>query len=285
MKTTVQPIIERRFTPGNVELRDNGAGKPKTIRGYAALYESRSENLGGFVEVIQRGAFDSVTSDDVRALFNHDANLILGRSKSGTLRIGTDERGLWYEVDADENQTYVRDLMIAMSRGDVDQSSFAFSVQREGQKWDESSGQTVRTITKVARLYDVSPVTYPAYADTEASARSAVLAEYRAAQQERRGDAPAYNDADVDYATDALEDLQDMADDCAVVGQSGANAELKAIAATLSKAVVAAREKVIAWCAANDIDTDCGDDDDEMNSADFDAERRARELALAEAEE
>lgn len=184
MKTPPTPAIERRFTTGKVELRA-AEGKTPTIRGYAAAFDSPSENLGGFIEVIAKGAFDDVLKDDVRALFNHDANLILGRTKSGTCTIGVDDTGLFYEITPADTQT-ARDLTVSLKRGDVDQSSFAFAVKREGQDWKDhpdNPAMMIRTITKVARLYDVSPVTYPAYPDTEASART--LQEARAWKTEQ----------------------------------------------------------------------------------------------------
>jgi len=177
--------IERRYTTGAVELRTDmdGAGNvvKRKVRGYAAVYGAESENLGGesyrMIETIEPGAFDDVLKDDVRALFNHDANLILARSKNGTgtLTLGVDERGLFYEFEAPDTQAG-RDLLVSLQRGDVDQSSFAFTVTREGQKWEEETRDGVttarRTITKVSRLYDVSPVTYPAYPDATAALRS-----------------------------------------------------------------------------------------------------------------
>jgi len=183
--TLSAPTIERRFTTGAVELRSDidGAGNvvKRKVRGYAAVFGAESENLGGdsyrMIEKIEAGAFDEALKDDVRALFNHDANLILARSKNGTgtLTLGTDERGLWYEFEAPDTQAG-RDLMVSLQRGDVDQSSFAFTVSREGQKWEEETRDGVttarRTITKVSRLYDVSPVTYPAYADASVALRS-----------------------------------------------------------------------------------------------------------------
>lgn len=178
------PAIERRFTIGSVELRKMDGDtehKKRTVRGYAAKFDVRSENLGGknwqFYETIQRGAFDDVMGDDVRALFNHDANLILARSKGGkgTLRMGVDDIGLWYEFDAPATRAG-DDLLVSLERGDVDQSSFAFTVDRDGQVWTERTEGEVtvaeRTIKKVKRLYDVSPVTYPAYADTSVAVRS-----------------------------------------------------------------------------------------------------------------
>lgn len=192
MKTP--PVIERRFHTGAVELRAT-EGKGNTVRGYAAVFGKRSSNLGSnnyqFYEIIQPGAFDDVLKDDVRALFNHDANLILARSKGGkgTLTIGADETGLWYEF-APPDTNAGRDLAESLKRGDVDQSSFAFSLTKDGQIWEEKTegdrSVVVRTIKKVARLYDVSPVTYPAYPDASVALRS--LEEFR--QESKPAPAP-----------------------------------------------------------------------------------------------
>ena len=133
-----------------------------TIRGYAAIYNSDSEWMGGFYEQIATGAFDGVMDNDVRAYFNHDENLLLGRVSSGTLRISTDKRGLFYEVDL-PNTTYANDLAELMKRGDVNQSSFAFLIEKD--RWEQRDGTTYRIIEKVSRLLDVSPVSQPAYPD------------------------------------------------------------------------------------------------------------------------
>ena len=189
MKTTPNlPVVERRYNPGAVEIRTGKEGEPVKVRGYAAVFGKRSSNLGfgdfSFFEVIERGAFDGVLKDDVRALFNHDANLILARSKAGegTLAMGADDTGLWYEFEAPDTNAG-RDLMVSLKRGDVDQSSFAFSLGKDGQVWEEKrDGDKVtvlRTIKKVERLYDVSPVTYPAYPDATVALRS--LEEFRGA--------------------------------------------------------------------------------------------------------
>lgn len=181
-KPTNLPKIERRFTSSLVEIRraegEDDLSK-KRVRGYAAVFDQESENLGTdnpqIREVLSPGAFDDVMGDDVRALFNHDPSLILARSKggSGTLRIGTDKTGLWYEFEAPDTQVG-RDLIVSMDRGDVDQSSFGFTVADD--TWEERNvdGKTLykRTINKVARLFDVSPVTYPAYPDTSVALRS-----------------------------------------------------------------------------------------------------------------
>jgi len=160
--------IERRvFTADQCELRnDDGVS---TVKGHGAVFNRESEDLGGFIEVIAPGAFDDVLDDDVRALWNHDANHILGRTVSGTLRLSVDESGLAYEIDMPDTQL-ARDLAVSMERGDVTQSSFAFTVADDD--WEEYPGGYKRTINKIGRLYDVSPVTYPAYPDADAGLRS-----------------------------------------------------------------------------------------------------------------
>jgi HK97 family phage prohead protease len=188
MKPLIPNSIESRFLPNAIELRAEENMTPR-VRGYAAKYNSRSENLGGkshqFYEIIMPGAFDNVLNDDVRALLNHESSAILARSKNGegSLKIGTDETGLWYEFEAPDTQIG-RDLVTSLKRGDIDQSSFSFTVDKDGESWEskqEGDGPVVhvRTITKVARLYDVSPVTYPAYPDATVALRS--LEEFRKA--------------------------------------------------------------------------------------------------------
>jgi len=137
----------------------------RVIEGYAALYNSETD-LGVFRESISPGAFDDVLNDDVRALINHDPSLILGRSSAGTLELSTDEHGLKYRVKLGEQQ-YAKDLYTSIKRGDISQSSFAFTI--EDQSWSED--RSTRTVKKVAKLLDVSPVTYPAYKDATVAAR------------------------------------------------------------------------------------------------------------------
>lgn len=186
------PDIERRFAGTPIELRADDGEPSRKVRGYAAVFDRSSVNLGfedyQFFEIIERGAFDDVLNDNVVALFNHDDNLILARSVNGTgtLKIGTDDTGLWYEFDA-PNTAAGNDLLESVKRGDISSSSFAFSLTKDGQKWEEKKdgeGPTVttRTITKVARLYDVSPVTSPAYPDATVALRS--LEDFRKASEQ-----------------------------------------------------------------------------------------------------
>lgn len=101
--------------------------QPTRIIGYGSVFNSRSEPLWGFREIIKPGAFDDVLGDDIRGLFNHDPNFILGRSASGTLSVSVDDKGLRYDIAAPDTQT-IRDLVLApMMRGDITQSSFALT--------------------------------------------------------------------------------------------------------------------------------------------------------------
>lgn len=165
--------IERRiFDTGRIEIRKGNTTAPIGVRGYAAKFNLLSEPMYGFREQIAPGAFDGVLEDDVRCFFNHDSNLILGRTTAGTLRISADDTGLMYEADLPDTQA-ARDLAISMERGDITQSSFAFRVAPNGDTWDENEdGVIIRTIIKFGRLYDVSPVSIPAYPDATAGVRS-----------------------------------------------------------------------------------------------------------------
>jgi HK97 family phage prohead protease len=152
------------------------------LAGHAAVFETLADIGGWFREKIARGAFDKTLADhaDVKALFNHDPNIVLARTTSGTLKLSTDDTGLFTDIDVAPT-TAGNDLVILVKRGDVDQMSFAFDVLKE--EWNEEDPQNpIRTLKEV-RLRDISPVTYPAYPTTDISARSAesVLTEHRKA--------------------------------------------------------------------------------------------------------
>lgn len=176
--------IERRFYElKQIEVRDmmDGDGHelgPRLIFGYAAIFNTPSEDLGGFVEQIMPGAFtNTLVADDIRALWNHNPDYPLGRNLSGTLRLAEDNTGLRIEIDTPETSAG-RDALISIARGDVNQMSFAFSVMRE--EWTIMSGQAqdnddvLRTLHEV-KLYEVSPVVFPAYPQTSVGVRSGVL--------------------------------------------------------------------------------------------------------------
>jgi HK97 family phage prohead protease len=163
-----------QFEKLQVEERSDGLG-PK-ITGYAAVFNKWSEDLGGFKERISSGAFKkAIPKSDVRGLFNHDPNYILGRQSNGTLQIKEDKNGLWMEIDPPDTPL-IRDLVLApIKRGDITQQSFGFIVKKD--TWDNIDGEkkdkpVTRTIVEVDELFDVSPVTFPAYPDTSVALRS-----------------------------------------------------------------------------------------------------------------
>jgi len=164
-------MIERRsFTIQ--ELRVDKRGKP-TISGHAAVFNQLSEDLGGFREKIRPGAFsNALRTSDVRALWNHDPNFVLGRAKNHTLELSEDETGLAVRI-LPPNTTFASDFLESIDRGDVDQMSFGFRVVPDiGDRWSKADGGILREIISVDDLFDVSPVTFPAYPATDVQARS-----------------------------------------------------------------------------------------------------------------
>lgn len=152
------------------EIRAETNQDAPTLNGYAAVFNELSQVLwGSFREKIDKGAFANTLTDDVRALWNHDTNLPLGRTKSGTLRLAEDAHGLRVEIDPPDTQAG-RDAVASIKRGDVDAMSFGFDVLED--TWDrDADGMMIRTLRKI-KLYEVSPVVFPAYPQTSISARA-----------------------------------------------------------------------------------------------------------------
>ncbi len=139
-----------------------------TVSGHASVFDSPTDIGGSFTEIIAPGAFSKTLAenDDIRCLFNHNWDNILGRTKSGTLQLREDEQGLYFECTLPDT-SLGRDLAVSMARGDVDKCSFGFIPTAE--EWDYTdSDHPTRTITEV-ELYEVSIVTIPAYEDTDVS--------------------------------------------------------------------------------------------------------------------
>lgn len=166
--------IERRSLTAAPTIEGDG----RKVVGYAAVFEQDSEVLadfieGAFVERIERGAFDGVVEvSDVLALLNHDTSRgLLARSRggAGTLTLSIDDKGLRYEFEA-PNTAIGDEVLEGIRRGDINGSSFAFEVAEDS--WSYEGEVSKRTITKIAKIYDVSPVYYPAYQGTEVSVRS-----------------------------------------------------------------------------------------------------------------
>jgi len=175
--------IERR-TVAAQELRAvEEEGQAPRIEGYAALCNVLSDGRWGVREQITPGAFTkAIAEDDVRALWNHDSSLVLGRIQNGTLKLHEDERGLAFEVTPPDTQ-WARDALVTLRRGDVNQMSFGFETVRD--EWhSQEDGGVIRTLQEV-RVYDVSPVAFPAYPQTTAEVRSrAVELKLAASSQE-----------------------------------------------------------------------------------------------------
>ncbi len=155
------------IVPEIEERADNGLPR---LRGHAAVFNSLSEPMYGFREQIAPGAFaESIGKDDIRALWNHDTSHVLGRKSAGTLILTEDERGLAVDINP-PNTTWAKDLLISIKRGDITQMSFGFRVLTDS--WAKVDGDEVRTLEKV-QLFEVSPVTFPAYSATDISTNSA----------------------------------------------------------------------------------------------------------------
>jgi len=180
------PNAERRYATHGLSVQKRAADpadepneKEIIIRGYAALFNVEAD-LGYAKEIIMPGAFDECLANDVRCLFNHDPNIILGRGnnkptafgKGQTLRYGVDSVGLWYEVVLDTSIPTHYTLSEAINRNDINQSSFAFLVKEQSWVQTEQGQPNIRKILKFKELLDVSPVTYPAYEDTTIGMRS-----------------------------------------------------------------------------------------------------------------
>lgn len=172
------PVLRRAVTLplDEVEWRDSNNGTDYTMRGHAAVFGRLSEDLGGFRELIEQGAFRDALrgTPDVRLLFNHDPNFVMARTRSGSLELREDQTGLhvWARVAP---MQWVTDLRTSMQRGDIDQMSFAFTIRDGGDDWAiAEDGTVVRTIRAdgVDELFDVSVVTFPAYPQTDAAMRS-----------------------------------------------------------------------------------------------------------------
>jgi HK97 family phage prohead protease len=168
--------IERRvLQTERLEIRQEGDELPHIV-GYAAVFGQPSEDLG-FVETIRQGAFArAIREDDVRSLWNHDPNYVLGRNRAGTLALLEDEYGLRIDVTTPDTQ-WARDLVTSIRRRDVTGMSFGFRVREQGDIWTQIGDGPVRRELVDLMLYDAGPVTFPAYPQTTAGVRARALAE------------------------------------------------------------------------------------------------------------
>lgn len=165
-------IEKRVFNLVEARVEQRAEGQPTRIVGHAAVFDQITD-IGWFKEKVDPGAFKrTIKKADVRMLFNHDSNVIMGRTKSKTLTLSEDEKGLAIENTPPDTQL-VRDMVLTpMERGDLDQMSFAFQVIKD--HWEGTLDDPIRVLEEV-ELFDVSVVTYPAYPTTDASVRSAEM--------------------------------------------------------------------------------------------------------------
>lgn len=181
---TISKVERRNITH---EFRVSDADQPATIQGYAAVFDSPGQGYY-WIEDLDPHCFDAVmaSNPDVRALFNHNPDNVLGRTTAGTLSLSIDSRGLAYTINPPDT-TLANDLMVSMRRKDITGSSFGFVVARD--QWtDNADGTLSRTILEIEQLLDVSPVTYPAYDQANSQVRSlpeSMPVEFRARVEQR----------------------------------------------------------------------------------------------------
>lgn len=177
-----QPLsYERSFIPGQVEYRaaEDGEGMGEVF-GYALKWGVEYD-MGWYREKIDRNALANADMSDVRILDNHESHLVLGRTKSGTASVGTDEIGMWYRASLPDSPNG-QNMKESLKRGDIDASSWGFRIRtdetgrRIGDKWEKRDGLEIRTITDISVVFDASPVTFPANPDTSAAKRSRDMA-------------------------------------------------------------------------------------------------------------
>ena len=162
--------------------REDGDSNP-TIEGYFAVFNSNYDITHGMSESIAPGAFTEALGGDVRALVNHDTTLVIGRNKAGTLELREDSHGLWGQVRINPNDSAAVDAFERVKRGDVDGCSICFDIAEEETEFLDN-GDVHFTIKKISPLYEVSICTFPAYQETNVSAREAQVEEIRRREED-----------------------------------------------------------------------------------------------------
>jgi HK97 family phage prohead protease len=169
--------MEHRYIQmDRMEVREDGGDL--YIEGYFAVFNSVYELWPGATESIAPGAFDDSVSDDVRALYNHNTDLVLGRTSAGTMEIKQDSRGLWGRIRINRDDSDAMNAYARIQRGDITGCSFGFDIADQETEYRED-GTVHWTIKRVSPLYEISPCTFPAYQDTTVSARKHDLEEIK----------------------------------------------------------------------------------------------------------
>ena len=155
----------------DIKTRDSDSDNPNPhIEGYFAVFGDVYEVWPGVTESIAAGAFTDSVSQDVRALYNHNSDVVLGRASAGTLHLRQDDRGLWGDIEINREDSEAMNVYRRIQRGDITGCSFGFEIEKES--WQEKDDGTLHyTIERVNPLYEVSPCAFPAYEATRISAR------------------------------------------------------------------------------------------------------------------
>jgi HK97 family phage prohead protease len=215
-KKVKSPRVERRANRETIEVRTNADGS-KSIRGIAIPFNSKSVDLGGFVEIVSPTALDRTLKEtpDVLLLRQHDEGTVMSRTTSGTLKLTVTKRGLEFEANLSAKSTLAMDTADAISRGDLDAMSFGFNIHGpEGDDWADVKGQLVRTLRDID-LAEISCVSWPAYKASSVSLRSCPPALRSLAKRDDDDDCPdgKHYDEDLDECVDDDEDRDDGDED------------------------------------------------------------------------
>ncbi|MFX3618739.1 MAG: HK97 family phage prohead protease [Sporolactobacillus sp.] len=184
-------MVEKEFRRMSFGIRalapSDDTGQKKVIQGYALEFNTLSDDLGGFRETLAPNCLANCDLSDVRCFINHDPNMILGRTGKN-LDLTVDQKGLTYQCDLPD-RGYADDLFSNISDGLITQCSFGFMLADNGDAWSEDgNGDYIRTITAISEIFDVSPVSVPAYRQTEVTAAQRSLDGFKKSQSEQIGE-------------------------------------------------------------------------------------------------
>jgi uncharacterized protein len=177
-------VRQTRSLQTELKTRAETDSQEMYIEGYFAVFGKATELWPGASEELAPSAFNETLGNDIRALINHDTTLVLGRNKSGTLELKADSHGLWGRVKINPKDSDAVNLYERVNRGDVDQCSFGFNIEKEDTEWQDD-GTVKWTITKID-LHEVSVCTFPAYEETGVQARHAEIEQHKQRQLEQR---------------------------------------------------------------------------------------------------
>ncbi|MGE7545060.1 HK97 family phage prohead protease [Sporosarcina newyorkensis] len=186
MMVTIDRDLQRQTRSLATDLQTRSDDEEMVIEGYFAVFNSETELWRGAYEEIAPEAFNKTLSNDIRALIDHETRAVLGRTKSGTLELKVDNRGLWGSIKINPNDSDAVNLYERVKRGDIDQCSFGFNIPSGGEETEWRDDGTVKWRLKEVDLHEVSVVTFPAYSDTGVQARKKEVEQHEKRQLEQR---------------------------------------------------------------------------------------------------